>query len=92
MRDTGIKFSGKQVEFDKPINVYMLEKINGAIEEMKLGVTDEPQIAFTFAELQTLRRLLVIDDINTQLSYHNVKEGVEYRKSTRDNCLSTGVE
>lgn len=83
MRENKVVIDGDSFTMRDTIHDNTLEKINNAIERMKDNKKVETEITFTFAELQGLRRLIILDDISMELSYFNVKEGVEFRKTLR---------
>lgn len=83
-RERRINYNGKKVTLLKSeFNVYMLDKIQGAIEEIKTGNSKEATVTLTFNELQLLRRLLIIDDLTTEFCRDNMLEGLELMKSKR---------
>lgn len=75
-----IKFDNRRIEFLKPVNVWMLDKIQEAIEKSKENSLKEVSVSFSFTELTTIRRLLVIDNVNTELCRDNILEGIEARR------------
>lgn len=83
MKESSISIDGKNVTFEKPLNVYMLKKISDSIDEIKLTKEDKAKAFLSFSELQLIRRLLIEEEVRTQLMYHNVVEGSDYRKSKR---------
>lgn len=85
MMESKVAISGEYVEFKKPIRIGdTLETINNAIETIKGNGAKEADLTLTFSELQTIRRLLIADGIVMDLMFHNVKEGIDYRKSLRE--------
>lgn len=84
MRESKIETNGRYVRFKEPIRADdTLEVVNNAIERIKENGTKETEVTLTFSELQTIRRLLITDGIQMDLMFHNVKEGIDYRKSQR---------
>lgn len=85
MRESGINISGNHVTFEKPVNVYMLKKINGALEQIKTSKDiKEIKVDLNLTELQIIRRMLITEDISTRLSYHSVVESIQYSKFLKE--------
>jgi hypothetical protein len=56
------------------------KKINSAIQTMKTIKDKEISVSLTFQELQTLRRLLVQEDLAMELMFNSLNERIELKK------------
>lgn len=85
-RGRHISYEGEKVKFSKTeFNVHMLGKIQGAIEEIKENKSEEANITLEFHELLILRKLLILDDLQSELLRDNLIEQIEYGKSLNNN-------
>ena len=77
-------YEGKNVQFLKTsFNVYMLDKIQEAIESIKISGEKKTTIELDFSELILIRRFLIQDDIMTELCRDNLLESMDLMKQRR---------
>lgn len=78
-----IEFNGNKVSFLKEsYHVWLLDKVQKGIEEIKDGAKNAT-LELELNELTTIRRLLVLDDISTELCRENLLEGLALSLSRR---------
>lgn len=77
-----ISYKGEKVKLSKTeFDVYMLDKIQGAIEEIKENKSKEINITLEFQELLNIRRLLILGGLQSELLRDNLIEQMEYGES-----------
>lgn len=83
LKDRRVRFNGGHVSFTKEsYHVWLLEKVQKGIEDIKNGA-ETAKLYFQLNELTTLRRLLVLEDISTELSRENMLTSIEVNKAKR---------
>lgn len=79
-----VKFDGGHVQFlKKSYHIWLLDKVQKGIDDIKNGA-DTATLTLEANELMAIRRMLVLDDISTELSRENMLEGIEISQSKRD--------
>lgn len=83
-RPTDFSVEGGRLNIHKSIKVDVLTDIQAAIETMKGQGASSAELTLSLADLQLIRKLLVMDAVNTEMSAYNLNEVREYRKRLKE--------
>jgi hypothetical protein len=75
---------------NKEINIVvqndkLMQKVDELLEKMESNFEEEGNIILSYYELKTIRRLLIVDEVDGKLLRQNVRDGASFRMTLNFN-------
>lgn len=86
MQFDDINIDEDKIKLNREGSIHTLSKIQDAMEKMELEKEWHVDIELTWSDMQYIRRLLVADEISSQMSRFNIRETIKRRGNEKE-CM-----
>ena len=82
-----INIQENKVIIHKILTVPVLSEIQSAMDSMVENETWKAEVELSWADLQYIKRLLIADEVSTQIAAHNLYESMERKAEERKRAI-----